>query len=132
MTRLLSALVLLVLGACDYYDGRLKIINHSDKVICFDHEVDTILDVPSINKKEFFIRQRIEPGDTNRVVLPGSETKWIMEVSNGKDSTLSIFVFDYESVLKNDWDTLRMNKKYRRLDYKLEDLNKNNWTVIVE
>ena len=116
----------------DYYDGRLKIVNQSDKVICFDHEVDTILDVPSINKKEYFIRERIEPGDTNRVVLPGSPTKWIKEVSSGKDSTLSIFVFDYDQILTNDWDSLRMNKKYKRLDYKLNDLNKNNWTVIVE
>jgi hypothetical protein len=116
----------------DHYDGRLKIVNQSDKVICFDHEVDTILDVPSINKKEYFIRERIEPGDTNRVVLPGSSTKWIKKVSSGKDSTLSIFVFDYDQVLANDWDTLRRNKKYRRLDYKLTDLNKSNWTVIVE
>jgi len=116
----------------DYYDGRLKIVNQSDKVICFDHEVDTILDVPSINKKEYFIRERIEPGDTKRVILPGSSTKWIMEVSSSRDSTLSIFVFDYDQVLKHDWDSLRLNKKYKRLDYKLKDLNKNDWTVIVE
>lgn len=116
----------------DYYDGRLKIINQTDRVICFDHEVDTILDVPSINKKDVFISERIEPGDSTNVVLPGSKRKWIMEVSSGKDSTLSIFVFDYEQVLKNDWDTLIMNKRYKRLDYKLNDLIKNNWTVIVE
>lgn len=134
MNKLLSILLLLPLTSCviDYYDGRLKIVNQSDKVICFDHEVDTIPDVPSINKKEYFIRQRIEPGDTNRVVLPGSYTKWISEVSSGKDSTLSIFVFDYEQVLNNNWDSLRLNNKYKRLDYKLKELNKNNWTVIVK
>jgi hypothetical protein len=134
MTKLFGVLLFLTFTSCvmDHYDGRLKIVNQSDKVICFDHEVDTILDVPSINKKEYFIRERIEPGDTNRVVLPGSSTKWIKKVSSGKDSTLSIFVFDYDQVLANDWDTLRRNKKYRRLDYKLTDLNKSNWTVIVE
>ncbi len=116
----------------DYYDGRLKIVNQSDKVICFDHAVDTILDVTSINKKEYFIQERIEPGDTSEVVLHGSSTKWITKVSSGKDSTLSIFIFDYNQVLNSDWDSLRMNKKYKRLDYKLSDLNKNNWTVIVE
>jgi hypothetical protein len=134
MIKLFGVLLLLTSTSCviDYYDGRLTIVNQSDRVICFDHEVDTILDVPSISKKEYFIRERIEPGDTNRVVLPGSSTKWIMEVSSGKDSTLSIFVFDYDQVLNNDWDTLRANKKYKRLDYKLNALNKNNWTVIVE
>lgn len=132
MNKLIGVLLFLILISCDYYDGRLKIINQSDKVICFDYEVDTTLDVPSINKKEFFIRERIERGDSNNVVLPGSETKWIMKVNSGKDSTLSIFVFDYEQVLKNDWDTLRMKKRYKRLDYKLVDLNKKNWTVIVE
>ncbi len=134
MNKLFGVMLLLTFTSCvvDYYDGRLKIVNQSDKVICFDHEVDTILDVPSINKKEFFINERIEPGDTANVVLSGSSTKWIMKVSSGKDSTLSIFVFDYNQVLTNDWNTLRMNKKYKRLDYKLDDLNRNNWTVIVE
>ncbi|WKZ58136.1 MAG: hypothetical protein QY309_09670 [Cyclobacteriaceae bacterium] len=116
----------------DYYDGRLKIVNQSDKVICFDHAVDTILDVPSINKKEYFIQERIEPGDTSEVVLKGSSTKWIMKVSSSKDSTLSIFIFNYDQVLINDWDSLRINKRYKRLDYKLNDLNKNNCIVIVE
>jgi hypothetical protein len=134
MNKLFGVLLVLTFSSCvmDYYDGRLKIINQTDKVICFDHEVDTILDVPSINKKEFFISKRMEPGDTNRVSLPGSSTEWIREVSSGKDSTLSIFVFDYGDVLNNDWDSLRMNKRYKRLDYKLNDLNKNNWTVTVE
>lgn len=132
MNKLLSILPLLILISCDYYDRRLKIINQSDKAICFDYEVDTFLDMPSINKKEYFISARIEPGDTNRVILPGSSTKWIMEVSSSKDSTLSIFVFDYDQVLNNNWDTLRIRKKYKRLDYKLDELNKNNWTVIIE
>jgi hypothetical protein len=134
MNKLFGVFLLWTFNSCvmDYYDGRLKIVNQSDKVICFDHAVDTILDVPSINKKEFFIRQRIEPGDSTNVDLFGSKTKWITEVSSGKDSTLSIFVFDYDQVLKNDWDSLRMNRKYKRLDYKLNDLIKNNWTVIVE
>lgn len=134
MNKLFGVVLLFTFASCiiDYNDGRLKIVDQSDKVICFDYEVDTILDVPSINKKEYFMRERIEPGDTSRVVLPGSSTKWIMTVSSGKDSTLSIFVFDYDQVLNNDWDSLRLDKKYKRLDYKLDDLNKNNWTVIVE
>jgi hypothetical protein len=113
-------------------DNRLLIINNSSKVICFDYEVDTVLDVPSVNKKEYFIRVRLNPGDSTRVEKVNNKDQWVWDVSQGKDSTLSIFVFDYEQVLATNWDSLRANKAYRRLDYKLKDLNRNNWTVIVK
>ncbi|MEQ9308048.1 MAG: hypothetical protein RLN90_01235 [Balneolaceae bacterium] len=132
MNRVIVLILFLGLVSCDYYDGRLQIINKSDRVICFDHEVDTILDIPSINKKDYFIRTRINPGDTTNVVLPGSTKQWIWEVASGKDSTLSIYVFDYEQVLKNDWDSLRKSKNYIRYDFPLTELMENNWTVQVE
>lgn len=135
MNKLLIILFVLLLGSCvrePAYDDRLLIINNSNKVICFDYELDTILEVPSINKKEFFIRERLNPGDSIRIESQGSTDRWTWDVSHAKGSTLSIFVFDYEQVLVTDWDTLRTNKTYRRLDYKLSDLNENNWTVIVK
>jgi len=33
------------------------------------------------------------------------------DVSHSKDSSLTIFVFDYKQVLVTDWDTLKTNKK---------------------
>lgn len=135
MNKLFVVLFVLLLVSCVMeppYDKRLLIVNKSNKVICFDYELDTILDVPSINGKEFFIGERINPGDSNRIESQGSWDHWVWEVSHGKDSTLSIFVFDFEQVLVTDWDTLRSNKKYERMDFKLTDLNKINWTVIVK
>ena len=132
MKRAFVLLFVLTFVSCDYYDGRLHIINNSNKTICFDHEVDTVLDVPSVAKKEYFLGKRLNPGDTTNVVLPGSTKQWIWEVESGKDSTLSIYVFDYEQVKNENWDTLRKNKNYQRLDYSLSELKKNNWTVIVE
>lgn len=132
MNKTMAILLFMAFVSCDYYDGRLQIINKSDKVICFDHEVDTLLDVPSINKKEYFLRTRINSGDSTNVVLPGSTEQWIWEVTRGEDSTLSIYVFDYKQVLDSNWDSLRKNKNYQRLDYTLSELNRSNWTVIVE
>ncbi|NOT74232.1 MAG: hypothetical protein HOP08_04830 [Cyclobacteriaceae bacterium] len=135
MNKILIAIFFLLLVSCVLEptpDDRLLIINRSGKVICFDYEVDTVLHVPSINKKEFFIRERLDPGDSTRVEKVNNKDQWVWDVSHGKDSTLSIFIFDYEQVLKTDWDTLRANGRYKRLDYKLSDLNKNNWTVIVK
>lgn len=132
MIKPFAIVILFLVSSCDVHDDRLRIVNQLDKVICFDYEVDTILDVPSINKKDYFIGKRMEPGDTTRVLWEGMRTGWIYYVSKGQDSTLSIFVFDYEEVLKNDWDSLRTKRKYKRLDYTLNKLNKINWTVIVE
>jgi len=134
-SKTLATIFLVLVGSCvmeSSYDNRLIIINNSNKVICFDHELDTTLEVPSVNKKEYFIRERIEPGDSTRVEISGSWTQWIREVSAAKDSTLSVFVFDYGQVITSDWDSLRSRRMYRRLDYTLEDLNKHNWRVIVK
>ena len=135
MTKQLTGIFLVLIWSCvmeSDYDDRLTIINRSSNAICFDYELDTTLEVPSVNRKEYFINVRIDPGDSTTVEVSGSVTQWIAEVSGARDSTLSIFVFDYDQVLKSDWDSLRSYGMYRRLDYRLEDLNRNNWRVIVE
>jgi len=132
MIRSINILLLFLIFSCDVHDDRLKIVNRSNKAICFDDAIDTIPVVPSINKKEYFIAKRLEPGDTTNVIWEGMREGWIYYVSSAKDSTLSIFVFDYEEVLNNNWDSLRKNRKYKRFDYRLSELNKSDWTVVVE
>ena len=135
MIRTLTGIFLVLTGSCvleSSYDDRLLIINNSNRVICFEYELDGIPEVPSVNKKQYYINNRIEPGDSTSVEKSGSWTQWIREVSNARDSTLSVFVFDYGQVMTSDWDSLRSNGMYRRLDFTLEDLNRNNWRVIVE
>jgi hypothetical protein len=123
----------MVFVSCDYYDGRLNLTNNSNKAICFDYNIDTVLDVPSVNKKEYFLRERILTGETKRVVLPGSTEQWLREIRKKKDLTLSLFIFDYELTLKSNWDTLRKNNLYlKRLDLTLEELNRLNWTIEIK
>lgn len=47
-----------------------------------------------------------------------------MEVFSGKYGKLSIFKFDFEEVLNNDWDCLRLNKIFKRPNYTLNDSEK--------
>jgi len=116
-----------ILSSCDYYDVSLQIINNSNKVICFDYDIDTILDVPSINGKEYFLRERIEIGETKNVVI---REPWKDKILKSKDSTLTIFIFDYEKVLSSDWDSIRVNNRYReRLTFSLEKLEQLDWKV---
>lgn len=126
-------LLTLNLLSCDYYDGRLEIINKTDETIVFEYDNDTVLEVPSVNKKEYFLSNKIEPGDTNRVVLMGSTQAWPWFVAEKPDSTLRIYVFNHDLVVNSDWDSLRANKLYKkRLDYNLDDLNSMDWKITIE
>jgi len=42
MNRAIVVLLFMTFAYCDCYDGRLQIINKSDRAICFDHEVGVI------------------------------------------------------------------------------------------
>ena len=118
--------------SCDYYDDRLVIVNKLNTPICFDFASDTVLPFPSINEKEYFMSVKISEGDSQNIVIPGSQKQWTFEALKSKDSTLSIFVFNYDTVLNNNWDSLILRKAYKRIDTKLSDLEKLGWRVVVE
>ena len=118
--------------SCDYFDDRLKIVNKSSTPICYDFASDTILPFPSISKKEFFLGRRINEGDSQNISIPGSQRQWIFEALKSKDSILSIFVFDYDSVVSNNWDSLILTKSYKRIDTKLSVLQEQDWRVVVD
>ena len=125
--------LMLIVSSCDYYDSRLNITNKTDKQICFDYELDTILDVPSPNTKDYFVNNSLSPNETRAITLPGSTDMWIRELKQSKDTTLSFFIFDYKTVLNSDWDSLRKNKVYiQRLDFKLKDLEKIDWKIEIK
>lgn len=89
----LTIILLTFCTACDYYDDRLRIVNRTPEAICFNYETDTILTIPSTNKKEYFLGTTIKSGDSQNVLIPGAKRQWLHEIQNCEDSTLSIFVF---------------------------------------
>jgi hypothetical protein len=130
---LLLFIICLMLNSCDYYDSRLKISNNSDKTICYEYDLDTVLDVATQYKKEYLLSNSIMPNETRSVTLPGSTDMWIRRVMSSVDTTLSIFIFDYETVNSSNWDSLRHNNLYeQRLDFKLYELEKMEWNIFVD
>ena len=135
MTQKLFQILFLVLivSSCDYYDSRLTITNKTDNQICFDYDLDTILDVLSQNQKIYFVNNSLAPNETRPITLPGSTDMWIRKLNQSKDTTLSFFIFDYKTVLNSDWDSLRKNNGYiQRLDFKLKDLEKIDWKIEIK
>ena len=125
--------VILIVSSCDYYDSRLTITNLTDNQICFDYDLDTILDVLSQNQKIYFVNNSLAPNETRPITLPGSTDMWLRELNQSKDTTLSLFIFDYKTVLNSDWDSLRKNNGYiQRLDFKLKDLEKIDWKIEIK
>lgn len=132
--KLLKILFLiLVISSCDYYDRRLTITNKTDNQICFDYDLDTILDVPSQTKKTYFVNNSLAPNETRAITLPGSTDMWFRKLNQSKDTTLSLFIFDYKTVLNSDWDSLRKNNGYiQRLDLKINDVEKLEWKIEIK
>jgi len=125
--------VILIVSSCDYYDSRLTITNMTNNQICFDYNLDTILDVQSQNQKIYFVNNSLSPNETRAITLPGSTDMWIRKLNQSKDTTLSFFIFDYKTVLNSDWDSLRKNNGYiQRLDFKLKDLEKIDWKIEIK
>ncbi len=135
MTQKLFKLLFLtlVISSCDYYDRRLTITNKTDNQICFDYDLDTILDVPSQTKKTYFVNNSLAPNETRAITLPGSTDMWFRKLNQSKDTTLSLFIFDYKTVLNSDWDSLRKNNGYiQRLDLKINDVEKLEWKIEIK
>ncbi|RKD85039.1 hypothetical protein [Mangrovibacterium diazotrophicum] len=125
--------IILIASSCDYYDNRLVIANKTDKPICYDYDLDTILDVSSTNRKDYILNNSIQPNETRSISIPGSTDMWIRKIYQSKDTTMSFYIFDYETVLLSDWDSLRLNNGYvKRLDYELVELEKIDWKIEIK
>ena len=125
--------IILIISSCDYYDNRLTITNKTDKPICYDYDLDTILDVPSTNRKDYFLNNSIQPNETKSISMPGSTDMWIRKIYQSKGTTMSFYIFDYETVLHSDWDSLRLNNGYiERLDFKLDELERYDWKIEIK
>jgi hypothetical protein len=126
-------LIIIAFTSCDYYDDRLQIKNNSSKVICFDTQNDTFLSYPSINDKEFYLSEKILPGKTKAVALNGATDAWEQFIAHSHNRTMSLFIFDFDTVVKYNWDSIRKYGKYiKRYDLKVRDLKLNDWTVIFQ
>ena len=116
--------------SCDWDDNRLKIENNSPNPICYEIQTDSILKIPSVNDKGFYLDQKIMPGKTRTYYKAGKTRVWEDFIAKSESKMLYVFFFNYDTVKKNNWDTLRKYRKYLRMEYfSIDDLIRNNWRI---
>jgi len=126
-----TAIILVLLTSCDYYDRRYKINNKTSKAICFIVTTDTVLNKLSINKKEYYLKHKVLPDSTKYYYLNGSVKEWDLRINKSKNKTLNTYVFDYEEVKRSNWDSLRFKKQYVRYQFTKKELDSMEWKVII-
>lgn len=123
MKSILLVLIMTLCCSCDLNNQKLSLINNSDNTIYYRLLTDTILN------KEFHL-YKVLPHDTVKPnFVMGGKGAWEYTINtSSKDSSLHIFIFTTEKIT----DGVIKNKKYRRLDFKVKDLNKIKWKVVYE
>jgi hypothetical protein len=116
---------LLLLTRCDRIDTQLLMVNNTDNIIYYYILPDTNLYVGK-NISNF----NIHPHDSIRPrILIGGNGVWTYWINHeSKDSTLHIFIFS-KNIITNQ---IIKEKDFRRLDYKVKDLNNLNWNVTIK
>lgn len=115
-------------GTCDYSDSRLLIKNNSEYAIAFDYSLDTILEKRS--NIDFYIRDKIMPGETVAKTKPGSTNGWPFLIQKSHNKKLNLFIINVDTLIKyNNWDYIRNNRLYKRYELTEEELNRNDWIV---
>jgi hypothetical protein len=112
--------MILILTQCDINNQKLLIINHSSKPFYYLLLTDTTLSKDS----QLFM---INPNDSafpNFVF--GGNGAWKYKInSDSKDSTLHIFILNLGYLN----DSIIKNRKYKRLNFQVKDLNSLNWRL---
>ena len=134
--------VLILLTSCDYCEGKLMIINETNRpLFCDRSRVDSI-EGRSIYKPF----KEISDNDTLWIqneyfIAPGSETRlfvcnttWERKINDPYyyDGKIYIFIFDADTLQKYDWEDVKKNNRYfKKYRFTVEDLQKVDWKVRV-
>lgn len=118
-------LILFILSSCHYKSDKLKIINNSDKKICYDILIKNKLD------KDYHFISAVGIVDPKKHHSPIVRSDILYELETESiDSTLYIIYFE-----EKDWDlvfqknNIILSEKFRIDKYTIKDLNNSNWVI---
>jgi hypothetical protein len=125
----LIGFVLFLISACDTNDGRLHLVNKSNKIISFEYSNDSLPNSP--NKIEYYRRDSFPPNSTKMELMRGPDDAWLRYIRNGSEKKLYLFVYDYDTLIKYDnMDTVRKKRLYvKKISFSEKELNDLNWQV---
>ena len=121
-----------ILLCCDYYDGRLEVQNRTSHIITVETFLDSIPTLSELNKTEFYLRNKIEPDEINRLVEVGSTKGWSFRIKKSNNNRLNLFVFQVDSLKIYGIDSLVSLGIYDRYIFSETELENKNWKVVIE
>jgi hypothetical protein len=133
----LFLLFTIVLMSCDpKVDERGEIINNTNDTIYYVLEYKNTFTYNSPPTKNNELCYSCElflfPKKKSRIIGKALFTRWEGYFSNSKDGKIRIFIFNTKLLQNNKWDTLlKYQKCTKKLEYTFEEMEKNDWEVIV-
>jgi hypothetical protein len=125
-----------ILG-CDPTDDRLKILNSTNREIFY-----SIAKSDSFAKSPLFIVHKDTVWESCNIVLPNSTfnhaligpNEWEYFINRDcEDSTLRVFFFTKELIIKSSWDSLVRNQVYsKKITATVNELNYLDWKIMYE
>jgi hypothetical protein len=130
MKKYCSFFIVMFLISCDITNFKLMLFNNTDKIVYFQLSYDTII----TNNKEYLENSKIFPDDSIRPHFArGGKGAWEYHINDkSKDSTLRIFFFMSDTVRYYGWDNVINKGKFKRMDFKVKDLDSMDWAVVYE
>jgi hypothetical protein len=125
-------LCVLALGisSCLRYDTRLVIDNRSSATISLQDCPTGLPAYPNLNKKEYYLRAALSPGDSTGLRPEGDWETYINSMPNKK---LNLCLFDYKTLLQYDnIDSLIAHHAYVMKRVGMPELTKTKWRVVIK
>lgn len=124
-------LAVLVLSSCSYDppSSIVEIVNHTGHDINVVWDKDSIPQYPTLNNVEFYLDNPTYTNDTLSAEESG-RFGWKRLIKKSKNKKVHFFIFNADSIKAyNSIDELILKRKYEKLSFSEDELEKLNWIV---
>jgi len=125
-------LLAFLLLSCDYYDGRLEVINNGNHTIVVETFLDSIPIHSDIKQEAYYISNQIFPNESKRLIELGSTRGWSSRIKRSYNQKLNLFVFKIDSLKIYGIDSLIRMGLYDKYILSELELDKRKWKVVVD
>lgn len=116
-------IVMIVCSSCDINNQKLLLVNETSNTIYYRLLTDTVLN------KELQLYKAYAYDTVRPNFVMGGKGAWEYAINKrSSDSTLHIFIFTTDKIT----DDVINNLEFKRLDYKVKDLEALNWIIVFE
>jgi hypothetical protein len=125
-------LLLFASYSCDFYDGRLIVVNESGKSICVETINNEYPGVSKFNQVQYYLEGSI-PSGTERKLIETGTNGWEESIRENRNGKLNLVVFPLDTLQKyKDLGYLFDHGLYTYYSYTLKELNNLEWKIKVK